>query len=157
MNSKFSGESKGGQNNKVLETLRNQKSVFLYSCTKNMHSILNNHNRRLLDELNRNSGGPDVASWKCRSKGECPLGRRCNSKNVVYQVCISPMEHNNDGERVYIDISTGNWKQGRYNHIYIGFSGFFSFFFYTHIDCNPYLLFFNLKLNMYGPLMRKRA
>ena len=26
------------------------------------------------------------------------------------------MEHNNDGERVYIDISAGNWKQGLYNH-----------------------------------------
>ena len=81
-----------------------------YSCTKNMHSILNNHNRRLLDESNRNSGGPDVASCNCRSEGECPLGGRCNSKNVVYSACISPMEHNNDGERVYIGISAGNWK-----------------------------------------------
>ena len=29
INSKFSGENKGGQNNKVLETLRNQKRVFV--------------------------------------------------------------------------------------------------------------------------------
>ena len=29
INSKFSGESKGGQNNKVLETLRNQNRRFL--------------------------------------------------------------------------------------------------------------------------------
>ena len=29
INSKFSGESKGGQNNKVLKTLRNQNRVFL--------------------------------------------------------------------------------------------------------------------------------
>ena len=61
-----------------------------HSCTKNMHSILNNHNRRLLDELNRNSGGPDVASCNCKSKEECSLGRRYNSKNVVYLACISP-------------------------------------------------------------------
>ena len=54
-----------------------------YSCTKNMHSILNNHNRRLLDELNRNSEGPDVASFNCRNKGVCPLGGRCKWKNVV--------------------------------------------------------------------------
>ena len=81
----------------------------IYSGTKNMYSILNNHsNTRLLDELNRNSGGPDVASCNCRSKGECPLGGWCNLKNVVYQACISPKEH--DGERVYIGISTGNWK-----------------------------------------------
>ena len=86
-----------------------------YSCTKNMHIILNNHKTRLLDELNRNSGGPDVASCNSRSKGVC-LDGQCNSKNVVYQVCISPMEHNKDGERVYTGISAGNWKQSLYNH-----------------------------------------
>ena len=61
-----------------------------YTCTNNMHSIINNYNRRLLDELNRNSGGPAVVSCNCRSKGECCLGGRYNSKNVVYQACISP-------------------------------------------------------------------
>ena len=76
-----------------------------------MHSILNKHYRKLLDELNRNSGGPDMVSCNCRSKGECPSGGQYNSKNVVYQACISPMEQNNDGERVYIGISTGNKKQ----------------------------------------------
>ena len=48
-------------------------------------------------------------------KGECLLGGRCNSKNVVYQACISPMKHNNQEERVYIGISAGNSKQGLYN------------------------------------------
>ena len=81
-----------------------------------MHNILNNHYRRLLDELNRNSEGPEVESCNCRCKGECPLGGRCNSKKVVYQACISPMELNNDGERVYIGITAGNWKQRLYNH-----------------------------------------
>ena len=82
-----------------------------------MHSILNNHNRRLQDESNRNSEGPDVVSCNCRSKWECPLGGGCNSKNVEYLACIPhPTEHNNDGERVYIGISVGNWKQRLYNH-----------------------------------------
>ena len=77
-----------------LRNIFNRNTVKIsYSCTKNIHSTLNNHNRRLLDKLNRNSGGPDVVSCNCRSKGECPLGGRCNSKNVVYQACISPMEH----------------------------------------------------------------
>ena len=61
-------------------------------------------------------GGHDVASCNCRSKGECPLGGRCNSKNVVYQTWISPIERNNNGERVYIGISAGNWKQRLYNY-----------------------------------------
>ena len=38
-----------------------------------MHIILNTHDRRLLDELYRNSGRPDVASCNSRSEGEWPL------------------------------------------------------------------------------------
>ena len=55
-------------------------------------------------------------SCNCRRKGECSQVRRCNPSNVVYQACISPIEHYNDGERAYIGISAGNWKQGLYNH-----------------------------------------
>ena len=44
------------------------------------------------------------------------MGGRCNSRKNVYQSCISPMEHNSDGERVYIGISAGNWKRRCYNH-----------------------------------------
>ena len=80
-----------------------------------MHSILNIHYKRLLDELNRNNGGPDEMPRNCRRKGECLLGGRCNSRNVVYQACISPMEHNNEGEKVYIGISARNWKKRLYN------------------------------------------
>ena len=86
-----------------------------YSSTKNMDSILNCHNRRLLDELNRNSWGPDEVSCNWR-KAECSLGVWCNSKIVIYQGYIFPMEQNDDGERAYIGISTRNWKQGLYNH-----------------------------------------
>ena len=85
------------------------------SCSRNMHNILNNRNRRLLDKLIKNSGGLDVESCNCRSKGECLLGRCCNLRNVIYLACISPMEHN-DGKRVYIGISAGNWKPRLYNH-----------------------------------------
>ena len=44
------------------------------------------------------------------------MGRQCNLKNVIYQACISPMEYNNDGERVYLGIPAGYWKQRLYNH-----------------------------------------
>ena len=54
-----------------------------YSCTNNMYGNLNNQNRRLLDELNRNDGEPDEMPCNCRRKGECPLKGRCNSRNVV--------------------------------------------------------------------------
>ena len=73
-----------------------------------MYNILSNHNRRLLNELITRDRNPDVGSRNCRNKEECPLGGHCNSGNVVYQACISPIEQQRDGERVYIGISAGN-------------------------------------------------
>ena len=87
-----------------------------YSSTNNMHNILNNLNGRIRGELNRNSGGPDEVFCNYRRKGECLLGGRCNSKNIVYWACISPIENNKDGEKVYIGTSDGNCKQRMYNH-----------------------------------------
>ncbi len=69
---------------------------------------VSNHNRRLLNELTTRDRNPNVESCNCRNKEECPLGARCTTRNVVYQACISPMERQKDGERVYIGISVGN-------------------------------------------------
>ena len=82
-----------------------------YSCTKNMYNIISNHNKMLLNELITRDRNPDAESCNCRNKEECPLGRCCNSRNVVYQACIAPMKQQRDGERVYRGISAGNWKQ----------------------------------------------
>ena len=81
-----------------------------------MYYILSNHNKRLLNELIPRDRNPAVESCNCSNKEECPLGERCNSRNVVYLECISPMEEQRGGERVYIGISAGNWKQRCYNH-----------------------------------------
>ena len=43
-----------------------------YSCTNNMHSILNNHNRRLLDELNWNMEDLMRCSVTLEEKGNAP-------------------------------------------------------------------------------------
>ena len=76
-----------------------------------MHNILKKTQQEVTRQIKQNEG-----SCNCRRKGECPLGRQYNSKNIAYQVYISLMEHNNDGERIYIGYSAGNWKQGLYNH-----------------------------------------
>ena len=93
-----------------LSRIFNRNTVKIsYSCTKNMYNILINYNKRLLNEL-------ITRDRNYRNKEECPLGGRCNSRNVVYQACISPMEQQRGGEGVYIGISAGNWKQRWYNH-----------------------------------------
>ena len=100
-----------------LSRIFNRNTVKIsYSCTKNMYNILSNHNKRLLNEPITRDRNPDVRSCNCRNKEECPLGGRCNSRKVAYQVCISPIEQQRDGERVNIGISAGNWKQRWYHH-----------------------------------------
>ena len=100
-----------------LSRIFNRNTVKIsYSCTKNMYNILSNHNKRLLNELITRDRNPDMKSCNSRNKEECLLGGRCNSRNVIYQACISLMEQQRDGERVYIEISAGNWKQRCYNH-----------------------------------------
>ena len=95
-----------------LSRIFNRNTVKIsYSCTKNMYNILSNHNKRLLNELITRDRNPDTGYCNCRNKEECPLGGCCNLRNVIYQACISPMEQQRDGGRVYIGISTGNWKQ----------------------------------------------
>ena len=39
-----------------------------------------------------------------------------NQRTTSWIFFTSPMEHNNDGERVYIGICTVNWKKRLYNH-----------------------------------------
>ena len=100
-----------------LSRIFNRNTVKIsYSCTKNMYNILSNHNRRLLNELITRDRNPDDGSCNCRNKEECLLGRHCNLRNVIYQTFISSIEHQRDGERFYIGISVGNWKQRWYNH-----------------------------------------
>ena len=81
-----------------------------------MYKILHNHIRKLLDEFNRNNEGTDRIPCNSRIKDERLLDGRCNSENEVYLVCIFTMQHKNDGERIYIGISAGNWKEQLYYH-----------------------------------------
>ena len=95
-----------------LSRMFNRNTVKIsYSCTKIMYNILSNHIKRLLNELIMRDRNPDVGFCNCRNKEECPLGGRCNSRNVIYQACISPMKQQRDGRRVYIGISTGKQPQ----------------------------------------------
>ena len=83
-----------------LNRIFNRNTVKInYSCTKNVSNILSNHNRKLLNELIARDRNPDVASCNYRNKEECLLGGRCNSRDFVYEACISPMEQKRHRER----------------------------------------------------------
>ena len=72
------------------------------------------HNRKQLDKSFMDDKRTQILHCNCKKKEECPMDGGCNSENIVYQASIFPMESRND-KRVYLGISTGNWKQRLYN------------------------------------------
>ena len=75
-----------------------------YSCMGNMKSVINSHNRKVLQNLD--SGEMTERTCNCRKKNECPLNGNCLAKNLVYKATVYV---SNGEEQDYIG-STGNFK-----------------------------------------------
>ena len=91
----------------VLYGACNRNTIKLsYSCTKNVRSILQAHNRKVLN----NTLDPDDAPCNCRKKDQCPLQGACQ-KPVVYKATIEV----EDIKKTYIG-STYNFKHRYSGH-----------------------------------------
>ena len=92
----------------LLSQIFNRNTVKIsYSFANNIYKVLNNLSWRPWDELDKDNERMDRVVCNFKRKYECPLDEWCNLENVVYQVCISPME-DNDGEIIYIGIGIEN-------------------------------------------------
>ena len=82
-----------------------------YSCTKNIKTVINNHNKNTLNN-------PIVATKTCNciSKPKCPLNNNCLIENTVYQATISSNE-NTQSKKVYIGIAETTFKKRYANHL----------------------------------------
>ena len=79
-----------------------------YSCTQNVASIINSHNKKLLNVKNQ-----EEKPCNCRKKEECPLEGKCRGGNVVYKCETSVAGH---PKRVYLGTAEGDFKTRYYNH-----------------------------------------
>ena len=67
--------------NHKYRKLFNRNNVKLsYSCMPNIKSIINNHNKNVLQENNNQN-----KTCNCIKKQSCPLGNQCLTPNIVYQ------------------------------------------------------------------------
>ena len=91
----------------VLYGACNKNTIKLaYSCTKNMRTILQAHNRKVLG----NTQVPNDTPCNCRNKDQCPVQGSCQ-KPVVYMATMEV-----DGiKKTYIG-STNNFKQRYSGH-----------------------------------------
>ena len=60
-----------------------------YSCIKNIKSIINNHNVKVL-----NNTAEIKENCNCRNKNNCPLDRKCLTTSITYEVKITSNQPN---------------------------------------------------------------
>ena len=59
-----------------------------YCTTKNIKSIINAHNFKILNEIDSTKSN-DIQTCNCIKKDECPLDGKCLTDNLIYKAVIS--------------------------------------------------------------------
>ena len=91
-----------------LRPLLNRNTVKIaYSCTMNMHAIIQSHNKKLLNKIKRKDN-----SCNCTRPDNCPLQGACRQKDVIYHATTDETP-----PRKYIG-STGEFKARWTSHKY---------------------------------------
>ena len=100
-------------NHHRLHKIFNRNSLKVsYSCTKNMKSIINNHNSTILKKVTTPT---DKKTCNCIKKDECPLNEYCLTENVIYKASITSTETNYE-PKVYIGLAETTFKKRYANH-----------------------------------------
>ena len=90
----------------ILHPLLNRNTVKLsYSCTKNIHSLIQSHNTKIISSKPKSA----EKSCNCRKKDACPLDQNCTQENVIYHATVE------GEEKKYIG-STVHFKKRYYSH-----------------------------------------
>jgi len=75
--------------NHALSKIFNNKTLKVsYSYMKNVQSVINQHNKKLLHQQ-ENANNP----CNCRNKNLCPLNGDCRSISLIYQATITSNNH----------------------------------------------------------------
>ena len=97
--------------NNPLHAILNRKTVKMsYSCTENMQTLMQNHNRKV---LNKNENKQQkVSRCSCRNAVNCPVPGECATENVIYQATVT---HDNKTAE-YIGSTAPDFKLRYGNH-----------------------------------------
>ena len=76
-----------------------------YSCTRNISSIISTHNKSIL----RKPPPEDTRECNCMDREQCPMDKKCLSKNIVYEAVIT--ERPAGVENDYRGLTSGIWKK----------------------------------------------
>ena len=78
----------------------------------NVKSIINKHNKTVLDPATNNS----ERTCNCINKEKCPLQEKCLSNNIMYKATLTSNQDNYQ-HKIYYGITETKFKQRYPNHI----------------------------------------
>lgn len=94
----------------ILHSIFNRNTVKIsYSCTKNMKSIIDSHNKLIL--ANHEKPPDTTRKCNCRRPDTCPMEGQCLTKSIIYQATVASQE----STETYIG-STATEFKSRYNN-----------------------------------------
>ena len=98
--------------NNPLSKIINRRTVKLsYSCTENVHTIMQNHNKKILKTNNSNQNEEEKCN--CKNKEKCPIPGNCCAEKIIYQATVKDQ----DGKKaIYIGATQTNFKFRFNNH-----------------------------------------
>ena len=82
-----------------------------YSCTRNIKSIINSHNAKILFPKK----STEQSTCNCLKKVNCPIEQECLTTNIVYKAKITSTNQNNQ-EKVYFGSCETTFKKRFSNH-----------------------------------------
>ena len=84
-----------------------------YSCTKNMKTIIYNHNSQI---LNKGNTIQDKQTCNYIQKDNCPLNGSVLTDNILYQTRITSDKRNYQEKKVYIRLAETTFKKRYSKH-----------------------------------------
>ena len=98
------------RNHKFSKLFNRNNVKVSYSCTPNVKSIIDSHNKNVL----KNQAVGEERACNCRIKDQCPLNGECLAKNIIYEAEINT-NNINDEPLKYIEL-TGNTFKERFSN-----------------------------------------
>ena len=81
------------------------------SCSRNIKSIINSHNAKILDPKK----STEQRTCNCLNKVNCPLEQKCLTRNIVYKAKVTS-NNQNDQEKGYFGLCETTFKKRFPNH-----------------------------------------
>ena len=97
------------KSNKLNKIFNTNTVKLSYSCMPNMKNIIDQHNKKLLNELTSMN---NTRECNCRNRNSCPMNGQCLVKDIVYQATV----HTNDSKETYIGLTSNEFKTRYNNH-----------------------------------------